>query len=148
MSQFRSEVLFPIVQPCMTNTNSTSNIFLSTQFLSYIFTAHFPAPASFLVPHSLSLDQENGILFLADRENGRILAFDRDTGKFITKLDGFGSRIFAVHYSPTNGKFDRRSVTLSDSGKISHVRELISEVLSFHVVSMVLCIFQVAFCIS
>ncbi|KAL9986000.1 hypothetical protein ACROYT_G000053 [Oculina patagonica] len=60
-------------------------------------------PNSFLIPHSLSLDETNRRLFVADRENSRVLVFDSINGNLVREIKGFGERVFAVHYHPEQG---------------------------------------------
>lgn len=59
------------------------------------------APGSFLVPHSLALDQANHTLYVADRENGRVQSFNSISGTFLDeiKLPAFGGVVYAVAYS-------------------------------------------------
>jgi hypothetical protein len=70
-------------------------------FLSRV--AGFPPPANFLIPHSLSLDHERGVLYVADRENGRVLTFDTKTGHYRHEYKGFGDKVFAISFSPSHG---------------------------------------------
>ena len=65
--------------------------------------AGFPPPPNFLIPHSLSLDHDGGLLFVADRENGRVLTFDTQTGHYRDVYTGFGEKVFAISYSPLQG---------------------------------------------
>lgn len=62
------------------------------------------APGSFLVPHSLALDQANHTLYVADRENGRVQSFNSISGTFLDeiKLPAFGGVVYAVAYSRNN----------------------------------------------
>jgi len=57
-------------------------------------------PGSFLIPHSLALDQANHTLFVADRENGRVQSFNSISGTFLDeiKLPAFGGVVYAVAY--------------------------------------------------
>ena len=59
------------------------------------------APGSFLVPHSLALDQANHTLYVADRENGRVQSFNSISGTFLDeiKFTAFGGVVYAVAYS-------------------------------------------------
>ncbi|KAJ7339646.1 hypothetical protein OS493_006053 [Desmophyllum pertusum] len=61
------------------------------------------APDVFQIPHSLSLDEKNRRLFVADRENSRVLEFDSINGNLIREIHAFGERVFAVHYHPEQG---------------------------------------------
>lgn len=56
------------------------------------------APFSFRVPHSLSLDEATGTLYVADRERGRVVAFGSANGTLLTSYRGWllGARVFAV----------------------------------------------------
>lgn len=58
------------------------------------------APGSFLIPHSLALDQANHTLYVADRENGRVQSFNSISGTFLDeiKLPAFGGVVYAVAY--------------------------------------------------
>ncbi|KAJ7365747.1 hypothetical protein OS493_002463 [Desmophyllum pertusum] len=60
-----------------------------------------PGPGSFLIPHSLALDQSNHKLYVADRENGRVQSFNSTSGAFVDeiKLPEFGGIVYAVDYS-------------------------------------------------
>ena len=62
-------------------------------------------PGQFNIPHSLALDEKNGLLYVADRENGRIQCFDTH-GKFQRQIyhEEFGGRLFAVSFTPANGR--------------------------------------------
>lgn len=58
-----------------------------------------PAPNSFRIPHSVSLDEENQLLYVADRENGRVLVFSALFGKLSHSISGvFGETVYAVAY--------------------------------------------------
>lgn len=59
------------------------------------------APGSFLIPHSLALDQANHTLYVADRENGRVQSFNSISGTFLDeiKLPAFGGIVYAVAYN-------------------------------------------------
>ena len=59
----------------------------------------------FQIPHSLSLDEQNRHLFVADRENSRVLVFDSVSGSFVREIKEFGDRVFAVHYHPEQGYY-------------------------------------------
>ncbi|XP_032230228.2 peptidyl-glycine alpha-amidating monooxygenase A isoform X2 [Nematostella vectensis] len=65
------------------------------------FHASVPLPHHMTIPHSLSMDHKNKILYIADRENGRILASDPETGTITAeyKSEMFGGRVFAIHYN-------------------------------------------------
>ena len=75
----------------------------------------FPAPNVFQIPHSLSLDENNGRLFVADRENSRVLVFETHQGKLLGEIKDFGERVFAVHYHPEQGNLDTFWVLLTGS---------------------------------
>ena len=60
-------------------------------------------PSNFEIPHSLSLDEKNRRLFVADRENSRVLQFDSVNGHLVREIKAFGERAFAVHYHPEQG---------------------------------------------
>ena len=77
--------------------------------------AGFPPPPNFLIPHSLSLDQDKGLLFVADRENGRVLTFDTQTGHYRDVYKGFGEKVFAISYSPLQGTFIANSCSQATS---------------------------------
>ena len=62
-------------------------------------------PDVFQIPHSLSLDEQNRHLFVADRENSRVLVFDSVSGSFVREIKEFGDRVFAVHYHPEQGEY-------------------------------------------
>ncbi|XP_068214984.1 peptidyl-glycine alpha-amidating monooxygenase B-like isoform X3 [Palaemon carinicauda] len=64
-----------------------------------------PPPATFNVPHALTLVESQGELCVADRENGRVQCFTIEQGKFARqfKFDGWGSRLFSVSYTPAFG---------------------------------------------
>eukprot|EP00795_Rhopilema_esculentum_P006077 gene6077-11458_t len=63
-----------------------------------------PGPGEFDVPHSLALDDEKNLLYIADRENGRIQCYNTD-GKLqkIIHAEAFGGRLFAISFTPFNG---------------------------------------------
>lgn len=65
------------------------------------------APGSFLIPHSLALDQANHTLYVADRENGRVQSFNSISGTFLDeiKLPAFGGVVYAVAYGHTRELF-------------------------------------------
>lgn len=65
------------------------------------------ALGSFLIPHSLALDQANHTLYVADRENGRIQSFNSISGTFLDeiKFPAFGGVVYAVAYSHTRELF-------------------------------------------
>ena len=65
----------------------------------------FLIPDVFEIPHSLSLDQQNRHIFVADRENSRVLVFDSVSGSFVREIKEFGDRVFAVHYHPEQGDY-------------------------------------------
>jgi len=65
----------------------------------------FPDPDFFQLPHSLSLDEQNRHLFVADRENSRVLVFDSVNGSFVREIKEFGDRVFDVHYHPEQGDY-------------------------------------------
>lgn len=77
-----------------------------TKYVALAFFSGLPAPGSFFVPHSLSLDQSNHTLYVADRENGRVQSFSSISGAFVDeiKLPKFGGRVFAVDYSDSKRK--------------------------------------------
>ncbi|XP_074634773.1 peptidyl-glycine alpha-amidating monooxygenase A-like isoform X2 [Acropora palmata] len=60
-------------------------------------------PSFFQIPHSLSLDERNKRLFVADRENSRVLMFDADKGRILQDFNYFGERVFAAHYHREKG---------------------------------------------
>lgn len=61
--------------------------------------------AKMVVVHSLSLDETNNKLYVADRENQRVLVFDANTGKLLTKIsDIFKGPVYAVAFNPANGR--------------------------------------------
>lgn len=60
-------------------------------------------PSFFQIPHSLSLDERNKRLFVADRENSRVLMFDADKGRILQDFNSFGERVFAAHYHREKG---------------------------------------------
>uniref|UniRef100_A0A6A7G7G2 Peptidyl-glycine alpha-amidating monooxygenase B-like n=1 Tax=Hirondellea gigas TaxID=1518452 RepID=A0A6A7G7G2_9CRUS len=65
-----------------------------------------PAPGIFNVPHSLALAEDKGEVCVADRQNGRIQCYDvSDSPQHtrIYKIPSWGSRIYAVAYSPVQG---------------------------------------------
>lgn len=64
-----------------------------------------PPPATFSIPHALTLVESQGELCVADRENGRVQCFTIEQGKFARqfKFDGWGSRLFSVSYTPAYG---------------------------------------------
>ncbi|XP_038076375.1 peptidyl-glycine alpha-amidating monooxygenase B-like [Patiria miniata] len=64
-----------------------------------------PEPSTFSIPHSLAFIPIKQQLCVADRENGRIQCFQADTGKYIREyhLPEFGTRLFAISYSPWKG---------------------------------------------
>ncbi|XP_064111152.1 peptidyl-glycine alpha-amidating monooxygenase B-like isoform X2 [Macrobrachium nipponense] len=64
-----------------------------------------PPPATFSIPHALTLAESQGELCVADRENGRVQCFTIEQGKFARqfKFDGWGSRLFSVSYTPAYG---------------------------------------------
>ena len=66
-----------------------------------MFIVGVPGPGSFLIPHSLALDQSNHKLYVADRENGRVQSFNSTSGAFVDeiKLPEFGGIVYAVDYS-------------------------------------------------
>jgi sugar lactone lactonase YvrE len=51
-------------------------------------------PGEFHLPHSVVVDDENDILYVADRENGRIEKFDLD-GKYLGAIAGLG-RVYSL----------------------------------------------------
>ncbi len=57
-------------------------------------------PSTFDIPHSLSLDEERNMLYVADRQHGRIQCFDTD-GKFHKEISSpkFGGLVFAVDFN-------------------------------------------------
>ncbi|CAH3014635.1 unnamed protein product [Porites evermanni] len=61
------------------------------------------ASNAFRIPHSLSLDEANGRLYVADRENSRVLALDAGSGSLLREVKDFGERVFAVHYHAKRG---------------------------------------------
>ena len=65
--------------------------------------ADLPGPSGFFIPHSISLDEENNRLYVADRENGRVIVFGSKSGKPLAVYKGFGGRVFALHYCPSQG---------------------------------------------
>lgn len=87
-----------------------------------MFSAGFPPPPNFLVPHSLSLGHEGRLLFVADRENGRVLTFDGENGKFLAQYIGFGDKVFAICYSPLQGTY-LPMFNLDSSNKASSSRK-------------------------
>ena len=68
-----------------------------------LFPFLFSDPAFFQLPHSLSLDEQNRHLFVADRENSRVLVFDSVNGSFVREIKEFGDRVFVAHYNPEQG---------------------------------------------
>ncbi|ESO86676.1 hypothetical protein LOTGIDRAFT_128636, partial [Lottia gigantea] len=60
-----------------------------------------PPNGAFDVPHSITIAEDKNLVCVADRENGRIQCFDFE-GKFshIIKVKEFGSRLFAIEYTP------------------------------------------------
>ena len=70
-------------------------------FLSLL--AGFPRPLDFDVPHGLSLDNDRGLLFVADRENGRVVAFDSHTRSYRGCYTGLDEQVFGVCFSPLHG---------------------------------------------
>lgn len=69
-------------------------------------------PKSFSLPHSVALDQQELIVYVADRENGRVLAFETETGKYKNHYAGFGDKVFAITYSPLRGTFKQDDIEL------------------------------------
>ena len=65
----------------------------------------FPDPDVFQIPHSLSLDEQNRHLFVADRENSRVLVFDSVNGSFVREIKEFGDRVFVARYHPEQGDY-------------------------------------------
>ena len=93
-------------------------IFKFVSFLNgdpILYRSLFPAPNVFQIPHSLSLDENNGRLFVADRENSRVLVFETHQGKLLREIKDFGERVFAVHYHPEQGNHDTFWVLLTGS---------------------------------
>ena len=66
----------------------------------------FEASNAFRIPHSLSLDESNGRLYVADRENSRVLALDAGSGGLLREVKDFGERVFAVHYHAKRGMLE------------------------------------------
>ena len=64
----------------------------------YSFSAISLSPASFRIPHSASLDEENQELYVADRENGRILVFNALNGKLRHVMARKFDTIYAISY--------------------------------------------------
>ena len=62
-------------------------------------------PDVFQIPHSLSLDEQNRHLFVADRENSRVLVFDSVNGSFVREIKEFGDRVFVARYHPEQGDY-------------------------------------------
>ncbi|CAG0914994.1 unnamed protein product [Notodromas monacha] len=64
-----------------------------------------PKGTEFNVVHSLALDQERGVLFIADRENGRIQALMTEDMSIVGSMTSarFDGRVFAVGFSPAFG---------------------------------------------
>eukprot|EP00794_Sanderia_malayensis_P009853 gene9853-10864_t len=57
------------------------------------------SPYSFNIPHSVSLDEKNQELYVADRENGRVLVFSALFGNLRHSIEGiFGKTVYAVSY--------------------------------------------------
>ena len=71
-------------------------------FLFYF--ADLPGPSRFSIPHSVSLDEKNSRLYVADRENGRVVVFDTKTRVPLTVFKEFGERVFALHYCSYRGE--------------------------------------------
>ena len=68
---------------------------------SFSFPALSLSPTSFKIPHSVSLDEKNQELYVADRENGRILVFNALNGKLRRALAGKFNTIYAISYKGT-----------------------------------------------
>lgn len=60
-----------------------------------------PSPYQFSVPHALALDDDKGLLYVADREAGRVVCFNSNNASFVTQIssDLVGSRLFGVALS-------------------------------------------------
>jgi peptidylamidoglycolate lyase len=54
----------------------------------------------------LALAEEKEMLFVADRENGRIVVYNCHNGQYLFEIKSelLGSRVFAVSYTPVDGK--------------------------------------------
>ncbi|XP_071746304.1 peptidyl-glycine alpha-amidating monooxygenase B isoform X2 [Lepeophtheirus salmonis] len=60
---------------------------------------------AFNIPHGLTLAEDKGLICVADRENGRVQCFNILNGVFVKsyKPKVFGSSIYSVAYTPSNG---------------------------------------------
>jgi len=98
-----------IVFPCFAFFHIRKNITLHycgcKKSKTLLFPFLFSDPAFFQLPHSLSLDEQNRHLFVADRENSRVLVFDSVNGSFVREIKEFGDRVFVAHYDPEQGDF-------------------------------------------
>ena len=58
------------------------------------------------IVHSITLDERNDRLFVADRENERILIFRASTGEFKSHIPKgtFGGPVYGVAYNDNNGE--------------------------------------------
>ncbi|KAK7496068.1 hypothetical protein BaRGS_00012769 [Batillaria attramentaria] len=67
-------------------------------------TRGMPPAGTFDIPHSVTVAEDLGRVFVADRENGRIQTFDMD-GNFQDQIQHpeFGPRLFAIEYCPRHG---------------------------------------------
>ena len=76
-------------EPALTNLDPTTGV---------------PPPGAFNTVHSITVAEDKKLVCVADREDGRIQCFDYD-GNFKENIenDAFGSRLFAVTYSPREG---------------------------------------------
>lgn len=71
---------------------------------NWSFSFFIPDPDYLHIPHSLSLDEQNRRLFVADRENSRVLVFDSVNGTFLREIKEFGERVFVALYHPEQGE--------------------------------------------
>ena len=65
-------------------------------------------PGTFMVPHSLALAEDKGEVCVADRENGRVQCYDvsdKPRHTRVYKIPQWGSRLFALDYSPRDGSY-------------------------------------------
>jgi DNA-binding beta-propeller fold protein YncE len=64
-----------------------------------------PPGGSFLIPHSISVDEGRKRIYVADRENGRLQSFDF-SGKLLSVWEKaeFAPKLFAVAYHKDSGK--------------------------------------------
>lgn len=91
-----------------------------------------PAPHYFTIPHSASTDKDNNHLYIADRENSRVLVFDTKTGQLVNVIKEFGSRVFAAHYSPLNGKHTSSRMAYTSSTESFTLQNVFPELITLH----------------